>query len=284
MNKSSILVLTSAQSELSQFNALRSVAAENDLHLSVLVLGRMPQLPVYATGMGDFGMVADTRDWQKDLDKARKVLENSADLLKNHFAALQVSSDVNILSADPMTFPDALARRALTCDLVVLSEDLRAHSDMFNDVVGAALFRAPIGLVLNGLSVEHPLQPRQVLVGWNSGVPASRAIRAAMPILRSASEVVIAVFDPVMTLFRDGENPGCDVARWLTHQGCTVSVQQLPSGGQEIAEALLLRAKESDADMVVMGAYDHSRMRQIVFGGTTRSMIKQTDIPVLLAH
>lgn len=74
-----------------------------------------------------------------------------------------------------------------------------------------------------------------------------------------------------MTFFRDGENPGSDVAQWLSHQDCNVTVQQRPSGGKQIAACLLQHAQETDAEFIIMGAYDHSRKRQIVFGGTTRA-------------
>jgi len=70
----------------------------------------------------------------------------------------------------------------------------------------------------------------------------------------------------------------------LTHHGCNVVVQQYPSGGQDIADCLLHRAKEVGADLIVMGAYGHSRMRETIFGGTTRAMIEQGDQAVYLAH
>ena len=115
-------------------------------------------------------------------------------------------------------------------------------------------------------------------------MPAARAIHAALPILEAAKEVVVAIIDPVTTAFRDGEDPGADVALWLSHHGCKLSVQQMPSGGQQIDAALLRKGKETGADLIVMGGYDRSRMREIVFGGTTRSMVEQVEFPVFLAH
>ena len=284
MNKASVLVLTGREGDVTQLQAVSAVAAKHDLHLSVLVLGRLPQLPIYATGMGDFAAMTDYRDWQQEIEKEAADLDASADGLRHYLADQKLSYDVSVLSADPTTFPEALARRALTNDLVALTNDMRADRDLFHDAVRAALFRAPVGVLLNGLSVKTPLQPKRILVGWNSGLPASRAIRSAIPLLKQAEEVTVAMFDPVMTIFRDGENPGSDVAHWLTRQGCTVSVQQQPSGGMEIAQCLAQCARETEADLIVMGAYDHSRMRQIVFGGTTQSMIEQADMAVLLAH
>lgn len=284
MNKSSVLVLTNGKVERDRFEGLCTVAAKRGLHLSVVVLGRLPMLPIYATGMGDFATVANYGDWQRDLEQAQADLDAAARELKAFVSERGAACDVSALSAEPAAFPDALARRALTCDLVVILGDLRSERELFDDAIGAVLFRAPVPVVLNTLHGDEPLLPKRVLIGWNSGVPASRAIRAALPMLRAADEVIIALFDPVMTTFRDGENPGSDVAHWLSHHGCNVTVRQIPSGGKEIADCLITHAKETEANLIVMGAYDHSRMRQFVFGGTTRSMIEQTEIPVLMAH
>ena len=138
--------------------------------------------------------------------------------------------------------------------------------------------------MLNAMASAKALQPASVFLAWKAGIPSARAVHAAMPFLRDAREVTVAMFDPVMTSARDGENPGSDVAAWLTHQGCNVAVQQYPSGGEEIAKAIMQRGQETGGDLIVMGAYDHSRLREVVFGGTTRTMIEQRDCPVLLCH
>lgn len=288
MIKASILVLTGRNCDAQSLKALCTVAAKRDLHLSILVTGRLPVLPIYATGMGDFAGSVDYELWQKELNDEKAVLQATAQRLKDMLAENRgpshVQSTVSVLNADPASFTDALARHALTADLVLATDDLRDDHDLFSQTVRAALFHSPAGTLLNGLQGETPLYPKRVFIAWNSGIQASRAIRAAMPILKTAEEIIVALVDPVMSAHRDGENPGSDVAYWLSHLGFKVNVQQYPSGGMEIGECLLKRAQEVQADLIVMGAYDHSRMRQIIFGGTTRTMVEQTSLPVLLAH
>ena len=87
-----------------------------------------------------------------------------------------------------------------------------------------------------------------------------------------------------MTAMRDGDDPGADAARWLSHKGCNATVQQCPSGGQDIGQVLLKTARDTDAQLIVMGGYDHSRLREIIFGGTTRTLVEQRSVPVFLAH
>lgn len=288
MIKASILVLTGRNCDAQSLKALCKVAAKRDLHLSILVTGRLPVLPIYATGMGDFAGSVDYELWQKELNDEKAVLQATAqrlkDMLADNHGPSHVQSTVGVLNADPASFTDALARHALTADLVLATDDLRDDHDLFSQTVRAALFHSPAGTLLNGLQGETPLYPKRVFIAWNSGIQASRAIRAAIPILKTAEEIVVALVDPVMSAHRDGENPGSDVAYWLSHLGFKVNVQQYPSGGMEIGECLLKRAQEVQADLIVMGAYDHSRMRQIIFGGTTRTMVEQTSLPVLLAH
>jgi nucleotide-binding universal stress UspA family protein len=110
-----------------------------------------------------------------------------------------------------------------------------------------------------------------VFLASDSSEGAASAAHAALPYLKAAKEVVVGCIGPVMTNERDGQDPGTDVASWLSHHGCKVTVSQFPSGGRDIGRCVLARAQEIGADLVIMG-------------GTTRSMIEQTNLPVFLAH
>ncbi|MEO2037875.1 MAG: universal stress protein, partial [Martelella sp.] len=112
-----------------------------------------------------------------------------------------------------------MSHAALTCDLILIGDDLRQDAYVFDDVIRAALFRSAGGVMLNAMGSAKALQPASVFVAWKAGIPSARAVHAAMPILRDARNVTVALFDPVTTKARDGENPGSDVAAWLTHQG-----------------------------------------------------------------
>ena len=167
-----------------------------------------------------------------------------------------------------------IALRALTCDIVIPAQDLRDEKALYANALQAALFHSPACVHLNASGDFSGLFPKRVFVAWNYGLQASRAVRAALPLLRNATEVTLGIFDPVMTEHEDGENPGSDAALWLTHHGCKVNVQQFPGGGVEIAQGIVHRAAECE----------HSRMREIVFGGTTQFLVEQTERQVLLVH
>jgi nucleotide-binding universal stress UspA family protein len=174
-----------------------------------------------------------------------------------------------------------VSQRARTCDIAHMAPDLRETTSVFHEAAHGILFHSPVGLMLNG----DPLATRdRVFIAWDGGLAASSAVHAALPNLRAAEEVVVGCFDPSARSTQDGEDPGAGLAAWLSHHKCTVTLAQYPSGGVEIARCIRERAREAGADLVVMGAYGHSRWREAVFGGTTRTMMEQTDLPVLFAH
>ncbi len=223
-------------------------------------------------------------DWQKDFEEENAALGKAANAVRDYLSAQEIESSVSVICAERIAVAEAVARWAMACDLVLVSNDLRGNASLFDVIVQAALFRAPAGVLLNATALPAALAPKRVLVAWRPTKASARAVHAAMPILRSAAEVTLVVVDPVMTPMRDGEDPGSEAARWLSHQGCKVTVQQAPSGGQDVGHVLMKRAREAGAELIVMGAYDHSRLREIVFGGTTRTLVEQRDLAVLMAH
>ena len=284
MKNATVLVVLGRTAKPADLEPLTQAARDRNLHLFVLILGVMPQIPIYTYGIGEGGTYSLPDGWQTEVHEASIALFKLRDQVSAYLTEQGTSAEVRVASGQPAILPAAVSRAALTCDLTVIGNDLRHDASVFDDVVRAALFRSAGGVMLNAMASAKALQPASVFLAWKAGIPSARVVHAAMPLMRDARDVTVALFDPVMTSARDGENPGSDVAAWLTHQGCKVAVQQYPSGGEEIAKAIMQRFKETGGDLVVMGAYDHSRLREVVFGGTTRTMIEQSDCPVLLCH
>lgn len=284
MKDSCVLVLVGKSSDPATLRGLAAAAREHSMHLSLLVLGTIPPIPAYSYGVGQYGAFEPPSSWQEELGRTTQELHEVAKGFDNMLAEEGAQADVRVLCSDLRGMREIIARRALTCDIVIPSQDLRDEKAIFANALQAALFSSPAGVHLNASGDFPGLFPKRVFVAWNYGLQASRAVRVALPLLRNATEVALGIFDPVMTEYEDGENPGSDAARWLTHHGCKVNVQQFPGGGVEIGHGIMQRAAECTADLIVMGAYDHSRMREIVFGGTTQFLLEQTERQVLLVH
>ncbi|HCQ63670.1 MAG TPA: universal stress protein [Rhodobacteraceae bacterium] len=284
MKNATIFTLVGKDFSEDQLRPLIDSARADDAHLTVLALGATPQVPVYAANIQPYAAAILPDDWQKDFLVENAALTATA---KEVGALLQreaVSGDVSVLNCEPSRIAARVARRAVVCDLCVLSPGLRAREDVFHPALQGVLFESPVAAVLNYETLKTPAKIDRVFVAWDSGLPSARAVQRAMAMLRQAREVTIGIFDPVMTENRDGENPGSELAEWLSRHGCNVRVNQYPSGGKEIGDCIVGRAKETGADLVVMGAYGHSRLREDLFGGTTRTMIEQRELAVLLAH
>jgi nucleotide-binding universal stress UspA family protein len=125
---------------------------------------------------------------------------------------------------------------------------------------------------------------RHVLVGWDASREATRAINDAMPLLLAAERVTVLAVDPAEGLAGDGQVPGADIALHLARHGVTATVETAMSAGIGIGNTLLSRASDLEADLLVMGAYGHSRVRELVLGGATRTVLESMTLPILLSH
>lgn len=123
----------------------------------------------------------------------------------------------------------------------------------------------------------------RVLVAWNGSMEATRAITSAMPLLKRAPMVDVAVFNPNAEPLAHGPQPGADMGLYLARHGIRVNVLQRQTS-QETGSALLALARELNSDLVIMGGYGHNRFREILLGGVTRTVLDEMTIPVLMSH
>lgn len=125
---------------------------------------------------------------------------------------------------------------------------------------------------------------RQVLVGWNTSREATRAVADAMPLLEAAETVTVLSIDPREGPAAHGEVPGADISLHLARHGVNAVVERTVSADVPAGQVLLSRAADLGADLLVMGAYGHSRARELLVGGATRSILESMTLPVLMAH
>lgn len=126
----------------------------------------------------------------------------------------------------------------------------------------------------------YPEIGKRVVVAWNGSREATRAVHDALPILEKAQRVVVLSIDP-------GERrhiPGADIAALLARHGVRAEASETSSGEIRVGDVLLSRAADLSADLIVMGAYGHSRAREWVTGGVTRHLLAHMTVPVLMSH
>ncbi|MFT6075911.1 MAG: nucleotide-binding universal stress UspA family protein [Yoonia sp.] len=281
MNRRTILFVMTADTPDHQISDAAEAATAAQDHLICLILGASPALPMYAYGVPPYGGMNIPDNWTELVTEAQKQQRDRVQEVETLLAKSNASGDVQSAMCVTMDVKHRVAQAARVCDEAYLAASLRDTPEILREAASGILFHSPIGFRLNGSPSQ---KPKRVFVAWDSSEAASSAVHAALPYLKDAQEVVIGCIDPVITSERDGQDPGTDVAAWLSHHGCKVTVSQFPSGGREVGQCIQDRAREFGADLMVMGAYGHARMIQTVLGGTTRSMIEQLDLPILLAH
>ncbi len=123
----------------------------------------------------------------------------------------------------------------------------------------------------------------RALIAWDAGTQAARAVSLALPLLRRAKIAQVAVFSPQQHLGRHGEQPGADIALYLARHKVKVNVSEQEVKA-DVGNALLSLATDFASDLIVMGGYGHSRFREILLGGVTRTVLDTMTVPVLMSH
>jgi len=201
----------------------------------------------------------------------------------------QVASSVGVNSFERRMVDDeagyAMSMHARYSDLVVIGQTApneflpRLRSD-FPEYVLLNCTRPVLVLPRSGTSADIG---RSVTVAWNGSAEAVRAITSAIPLLKQAGRVDLVVFNADGEPDVHGDDPGADMALFLARHGIKVNVIAAKSGRDD-GDALLSFAADSGADLIVMGAYGHSRFREFLLGGMTRTALSSSPVPLWMAH
>ncbi len=124
----------------------------------------------------------------------------------------------------------------------------------------------------------------KVLVGWDGGPHAARAIRDALPILEMASAVKVLCVDPKPGKYGLGDLPGADLAAFLATHGVKAEADHRSAVAGDVGSTLLNEAADYGADLIVTGGYGHSRLGELLLGGVTDTLMEQSSIAVLMSH
>ena len=181
---------------------------------------------------------------------------------------------------------DATAMNARYADLVILEQPDRTQSGQTPERTGFVsdmLLNVTRPVLISPVSGSPQSAFERVMIGWNASNEAARAVAGAIPVLKRAKAVQVVVVNADKTRGAHGAEPGADLAAYLVRHGIHTEVCNLEVVSDP-AYALFQQASAFGADMIVMGAYGHSRLREWVLGGTTREVLRSMSLPVLMAH
>lgn len=271
--KTLLTIATNPETAAVTLSAAAEFALAQDAHLDAIALG-VDQLPLDYSYMGAVVMPTLTDDAavQAAMTKAALTAAVTAQSPVLRAAVSQAITQTGTLT-------EFVSERARFADLVILScpaaHDLDAES-----VLEAALFggAAPVLLVPEGQKI--PSKPARIIIAWNNSREALTAVRYSMPLLLKAEIVDIAIVAPTTT---EGD-PGAALCQMLVRHGVKAQVTVLAKDMPRVTDVLLRHATDTDANLMVMGAYTHSRLRESVLGGSTRDILHGTRLAVLMAH
>ncbi|MCR8548127.1 universal stress protein [Salipiger sp. P9] len=255
-----------------------AIAEGWDAHLDVLCFG------VDRTQTGYYYAGANAMILQETISRATADAEKLAGLAREALGRTEGRWSVEEGVAQLADIGRHVAGRARFADLVVLPKPYgKEHGVELEPVTEGALFEGQTPVLVVPDSVAPKAAPSRVVIGWNESNEALRSVRAALPLLKGADNVHVAVIDPP----QHGPNrsdPGGALSQYLSRHGVKAEIDVLSKTMPRVSDVLRRHVQDVNADMIVMGAYGHSRFREAILGGATRNMLEQADVPVFLAH
>jgi nucleotide-binding universal stress UspA family protein len=253
-----------------------SLADEFGAHLIGLFAPGVPRLPSYAQAEGGplLRELLDRRNAEIQHDAERRF----RDIAQRHG---DERSEWRASLADPAAAVQLSARYA---DLVVAGQPEAEDEGDLRGLADELVFSAGRPVLFVPYAGRFPALGKRVLVAWDTGREAARAVTDALPLLQRAEAVEVCAFDPERGRRGHGELPGADIGLYLARHGVKVTVARQSGARYDVGSQILSRAADVGADLVVMGAYGHARVRELVLGGVTRTMLEAMTVPVLMSH
>jgi nucleotide-binding universal stress UspA family protein len=253
-----------------------SVAEAFNAHLAGVAFIFDPIVPVSGAGYVPPEVidiqVADNRSASKD----------AIDRFSAAASRAGISAEPVSLNASAAGSGDKFGYMARRFDLAIVGQCDPEANSIEEIIAENTLFESGRPMIVVPYIQKGPLKLDLIMVCWDGSRPAARAIADAMPFLEKAKcvELVIVSNDSG----KKDEIEGADMGQHLARHGLNVEVKRIDSAGIDIADALLSHAADSGADFIVMGGYGHSRLREFILGGVTKSMLRSLTVPALLSH
>lgn len=289
--KSILCIFGGSQCELNAVNTALVIGKINNAHISFLHISPNPSS--YAGVYGEDVIAATTI-----LEAIEKENEVRMQKARQHVVSLTAQHNIPLDAPELLVrhasakfvhltgyFEDIIAREGRLNDLVIIGRGAYTQNTLYDAAVVSALFSTGRPVLLIPVAkgaMANDWKDKTIAVAWKGTKEASQAIYNAMPFLEKAEKVY------VLTVEGNGEvydlEAEAAMVQYLRMHGINGQSIAVAAGNRTPAEALLMRAKELDADFLVMGAYGRSRFREMLLGGVTNYMLEKADIPLLMSH
>jgi nucleotide-binding universal stress UspA family protein len=262
----------------STLEAAAAMAEGFEAHLDVLCLG------VDRTQTGYYYAGANAMVIQEAMSRAAKDAENLSQLATGRMGRFSCRWSMEHGVAQLSDIGRHVASRGRFSDLVVLPKPYGKGCGIeLEPVLEGALFEGQVPVLVMPDNTAAVSAPKRIVIGWNESAEALRTVRAALPLLKQAEAVHVVVVDPPKHS-PNRSDPGGALSQFLARHGARPEIDVLSKTMPRVSDVILRHVSDVDADMVVMGAYGHSRFREAILGGATRHMLENATVPVFMAH
>lgn len=216
--------------------------------------------------------------------ESQRLAKVSVDRFGEASRSLGLSGEVRLIDGTPGGAAEQIGVMARLYDLTIVNQADPDRLGAEEVITEAVLFDSGRPVLVVPRKQAKPFSAKRILVAWDGGRVSARAVAEARPLLAHAHLVEAVVVDTGKSK-KGVDLPGADLARHLARHEKTVELRRLvPSGDEGIVDVLLKEVAARDIDLVVMGGYGHSRLREFVLGGVTRDMLERMTVPLFLAH
>lgn len=255
--------------------AAEQLAAQNSGKVTGLVVGWLPPVSLSMEGW------AVTPVWGDIVEESRKQLAGDFEQLQARLKRNDLGGGVESELLEFSAGRIVTGVRGRHADITVVG---RPRGEFDQALVEGPLFESGRPVLIVPPSWKPREIGRSVLVCWKPTREAARALGDADDFLTNADRVTVVTIDAKPSEDGYGPRPGVDITAHLARRGVKVELANLDSLGRSSVRTIHEQALAVDADLIVMGGYGHSRMSEFIFGGMTRDMLRDTQVPVLMAH
>jgi nucleotide-binding universal stress UspA family protein len=250
-----------------------------DCHIAAAFLTPLPDEPLAYEPTVVAGV------WAELLGRARQDAEAERKRVETRLAKFDRKYDLRNAEALSRDLGRVAAVHARYSDVTVMTRPYDgAGGELREEVIEGVLFHSGRPALIAPPGWSGTSIGKRVVVAWDASREATRALSEADDILEFAEAVTVLTVDAKPKMFGHGDQPGANIAAHLSRRGLPAEVRNVDSMGRSASLAIMEEAKALNADLVVMGGYAHSRLRELVFGGATRELLRTADIPLLMAH
>lgn len=252
-----------------------SLAAAFNAHLTGIIFLYGPTMPVSRAG----NVPPELEVIERHNEAAVKAVRESFTAASTHAG---VKAESLTVSASLVSAGDQFGQIARRFDLAVVGQAEPETKMVEENIIEAALFDSGGPVIIVPYIQRAPLRLDHIMVCWDGSRAAARAIRDAIPFLGRAGR--IEVVNVTSERGKQDQIECADLGAHLAHHGLNAVIKRIPLGDVDVAAVLLSHAADEGVDFIVMGGYGHSRLREFVLGGVTRSMLRTMTVPVLMSH